>query len=212
MSREKYAIIVAAGSGKRMGTSVPKQFLEIDGKPILMRTIEAFSHIKNIIVVLNPDYTDYWRELCQKYNFTIAHTVVSGGAERFHSVKNALATVPDNAVVAIHDGVRPYVSRTVIDEAFDRADATGTAVPVIDCVDSVRIITPNGNKPFPRSNVKLIQTPQVFDAAVLKKAYGAEYSPEFTDDASVVEKAGYKITLTHGNVENKKITFKTDIE
>lgn len=210
---DRYVIIVAAGSGKRMGSPIPKQFMELDGKPILMRTIETFGHIENIIVVLHKDYVEYWKNLCQKHGFKINHNVVCGGAERFHSVKNALDTIPCGAVVAIHDGVRPFVTRNVIDEAFGVAEQNGAAVPVIDCVDSVRIVAENGtdNAPFDRSRIKLVQTPQVFQSTILKEAYLAEFDNLFTDDASVVERAGYKITLTHGCPENKKITFKTDL-
>lgn len=210
---KRYVIIVAAGSGKRVGGPVPKQFIEMDGTPILMRTIVAFSHIKNIIVVLNADYVEYWRELCLKYEFKMPHTVVTGGAERFHSVKNALASIPDDAIVAIHDGVRPFVTHDVIEEAFSTAEAEGAAVPVIDCPDSVRIISNDGSEsnPFDRSRVKLVQTPQVFRAAIVKQAYDTAFDNTFTDDASVVERAGFRVTLTKGCTGNKKITFRSDL-
>lgn len=210
---KRYVIIVAAGSGKRIGGAVPKQFLEIDGTPILMHTIGAFSHIENIVVVLNENYIEFWRELCVKHNFNQPHTVVKGGAERFHSVKNALALIPDDAIVAIHDGVRPFVTHDVIEEAFAVAERDGAAVPVIDCPDSVRILSNDGSEsnPFDRSRVKLVQTPQVFKAEIIKKAYNAEFDNSFTDDASVVERAGFKVTLTRGCTENKKITFRSDL-
>lgn len=210
---KRYVIIVAAGSGKRIGGTVPKQFLEIDGTPILMRTIGAFSHIGNIIVVLNENYIEFWRELCVKHNFNQPHTVVKGGAERFHSVRNALALIPDDTIVAIHDGVRPFVTHDVIEEAFAAAERDGAAVPVIDCPDSVRILSNDGSEsnPFDRNRVKLVQTPQVFKAEIIKKAYNAEFDNSFTDDASVVERAGFKVTLTRGCTENKKITFRSDL-
>ncbi len=210
---KRYVIIVAAGSGKRIGGAVPKQFLELDGTPILMRTIVAFSHIENIIVVLNEDYIEFWRELCVRQNFNLPHTVVKGGVERFHSVKNALVSIPDDAIVAIHDGVRPFVTHDVIEEAFRTAEAEGAAVPVIDCPDSVRILSNDGieSNPFDRSRIKLVQTPQVFKAEIIKKAYNAEFDKSFTDDASVVERAGFKVTLTKGCSENKKITFRSDL-
>lgn len=210
----RYVIIVAAGKGLRVGGPVPKQFLPIDGKPILMRTIEAFSSVKNIIIVLSPDAESYWRSLCVQYGFTVPHSVVAGGAERFHSVKNALALVPDAAIVGVHDGVRPFVPQTVIDEAYSAAEQYGAAVPVTDCVDSVRIISEDGgtNAPIDRSRVKMVQTPQVFKADVLKKAYNVEFSPLFTDDASVVERSGHPIHLTKGDVSNIKITYKTDLK
>ncbi|MCQ2360842.1 MAG: 2-C-methyl-D-erythritol 4-phosphate cytidylyltransferase [Paludibacteraceae bacterium] len=210
---KRFVIIVAAGSGKRIGGAVPKQFLEMDGTPILMRTIVAFSHIENIIVVLNEDYIEFWRELCVKHNFNLPHTVVKGGVERFHSVKNALVSIPDDAIVAIHDGVRPFVTHDVIEEAFAVAERDGAAVPVIDCPDSVRILSNDGSEsnPFDRSRVKLVQTPQVFKAEIIKKAYNAEFDNSFTDDASVVERAGFKVALTRGCTENKKITFRSDL-
>lgn len=210
---KKYVIIVAAGSGKRIGGPVPKQFLELDGKPILMRTIEAFDGVGEIIVVLNPDYVEFWRELCAKHSFNLPHTVVDGGAERFHSVKNALETIPDDALVAIHDGVRPFVTHQVIEEAFSAAEAYGAAVPVVDCPDSVRIITEDGtgSNPFDRSRVKLVQTPQVFKASIIKRAYDVEFDKAFTDDASVAEASGYKVALTKGCSENKKITYSSDL-
>jgi len=212
MNNKRYVIIVAAGSGKRVGGAIPKQFLEVEGKPILIRTIEAFSDIENKIVVLNPDYIEYWKELCKKHSFTISHNIVCGGAERFFSVKNALETIPNDAIVAIHDGVRPFVTKKVIEEAFSLAEKYGTAVPVIDCVDSVRIVAEDGtSKIFDREKIKLVQTPQVYNATILKQSYNVAFDNSFTDDASVVEKAGYKIHLSHGCPQNKKITLKSDL-
>ncbi|MCQ2336603.1 MAG: 2-C-methyl-D-erythritol 4-phosphate cytidylyltransferase [Paludibacteraceae bacterium] len=209
----RYVIIVAAGSGSRMGGNIPKQFLPIDGKPILMRTIDAFSFVPNKILVLSHSGVDMWRRLCKEYGYTVQCRVVEGGAERFHSVKNALDFVPDDAVVAIHDGVRPYVTETVIEDAFCVAEIEGSAVPVVDCVDSVRVLTEDGgNMPFDRNRVKLVQTPQVFKASIIKKAYNVEYNSAFTDDASVVEASGYRIYLTNGDSKNKKITTISDIQ
>lgn len=211
---ERYVIIVAAGKGVRMGGPVPKQFMLLNGRPILMHTIDAFKKFANIVLVLGSENFDYWRELCAKYDFSVPCTIVAGGAERFHSVKNALDVVPDDAIVGVHDGVRPYVSPEVIEEAYSMAEKMGAAVPVTDCTDSVRIISEGGdaNSPFDRSRIKLVQTPQVFRATILKSAYNAEYSSLFTDDASVVEMAGHKIYLTKGDVKNKKITFVNDIK
>ncbi len=209
----RYVIIVAAGSGSRVGGNIPKQFLPIDGKPILMHTIDAFSFVPNKIVVLSDSGIGYWGQLCREHNYTVPCTIVEGGAERFYSVKNALKAVPDDAIVAIHDGVRPFVTETVIEEAFCVAERKGSAVPVTDCVDSVRVLTEeDGNMPFDRNRVKLVQTPQVFKASIIKKAYNVDYNPAFTDDASVVELSGYKIHLTKGDSLNKKITTIKDIK
>lgn len=209
---DRYVIIVAAGMGRRMHSDVPKQFLPIDGKPILMRTVEAFRSVPNKILVLSHDWIGYWQKLCADYGFNVPCKVVEGGEERFDSVKNALELIPDDAIVAIHDGVRPFVADNVIEEAFRVADKDGSAVPVVDCVDSVRVITEDGgNMPFDRNRVKLVQTPQVFKASIIKKAYNVDYNPAFTDDASVVEASGYKIYLTKGDSLNKKITVKSDI-
>ncbi|MDY6374459.1 MAG: 2-C-methyl-D-erythritol 4-phosphate cytidylyltransferase [Bacteroidales bacterium] len=210
----RYVIIVAAGKGVRVGGPVPKQFLPLDGKPVLMHTIEAFRGTAKIVLVLGKDNFDYWRELCGQYGFEAEYTLVAGGAERFNSVKNALAAIPDDAIVGVHDGVRPFVTPSVIEDAFKTAEEQGCAVPVVDCTDSVRIVSEDGssNAPIDRSRVKLVQTPQVFRASMLKQAYNVEFSPLFTDDASVVEHAGHKIHLTKGDIKNKKITYISDIK
>ncbi|MBQ2175999.1 MAG: 2-C-methyl-D-erythritol 4-phosphate cytidylyltransferase, partial [Alphaproteobacteria bacterium] len=137
----RYVIIVAAGKGVRVGGPVPKQFLPLDGKPVLMHTIEAFRGIAKIVLVLGKDNFDYWRELCRQYGFEAEYTLVAGGAERFNSVKNALNVIPDDAIVGVHDGVRPFVTPSVIEEAYRTAEDKGSAVPVVDCADSVRIVS-----------------------------------------------------------------------
>ena len=209
----RYVIIVAAGKGVRVGGPVPKQFLPLDGKPVLMHTIEAFRGTAKIVLVLGKDNFDYWRELCRQYGFEAECTLVAGGAERFNSVKHARTVTSEDAIVGVHDGVRPFVTPSVIEEAYRMAEEQGCAVPVVDCTDSVRIVSENGssNAPIDRSRVKLVQTPQVFRASILKQAYNVEFSPLFTDDASVVEHAGHKIYLTKGDVNNKKITYITDL-
>lgn len=214
---EKYVIIVAGGKGLRMGGDLPKQFISLDGWPILMRTIYAFfsnDEKSNIIVVLPEIMIPFWNDLVQKHKFSVPHKVVSGGETRFHSVKNGLSLVPDspNACVAVHDGVRPFVSGNVIAEAFAEAAKSGSAVPVIESVDSVRQITGDGNKAVDRSSLRLVQTPQVFSAKILHEAYRQPYSDFFTDDASVAEAIGQRISLTKGNRENIKITTPFDIE
>ena len=209
-----YALIVAGGSGKRMGTVIPKQFLELSGKPILMRTIERFlsfdASIK-IIIVLPEGQMGYWEELRIKHSFLIPCTALKGGSARFYSVKNGLEEIEDNSLVAIHDGVRPLVSIDTIKRCFDAAQKFGNAVPVISPADSIRMITEQGNMPVNRQYLRIIQTPQVFDSKLIKKAYLQQYSPEFTDDASLLEKTGEAIHLVEGNRENLKITNPGDL-
>jgi 2-C-methyl-D-erythritol 4-phosphate cytidylyltransferase len=209
-----YALIVAGGSGKRMGTEIPKQFLELSGKPVLIRTIEKFwlfdASIK-IITVLPEDQLGYWEELQKKHSFSIPCIVVKGGPARFFSVKNGLEKIEDNSLVAIHDGVRPLVSIDTIKRSFEAAQKFGNAVPVISPADSVRMITEKGNIPVNRQFLRIIQTPQVFDSKLIKKAYLQDYNPEFTDDASLLEKTGEAIHLVEGNRENLKITNPGDL-
>jgi 2-C-methyl-D-erythritol 4-phosphate cytidylyltransferase len=210
----RYALIVAGGSGKRMGTDIPKQFLELAGMPVLMRTVERFRSFDTsirIIVVLPEDQMEYWEELQKKYSFSIPCTEVKGGPERFFSVKNGLEKIEDYSLVAIHDGVRPLVSTDTIKRCFDAAQKFGNAVPVISPADSVRMITEHGNIPVNRQFLRIIQTPQVFDSKLIKKAYLQDYTPEFTDDASLLEKTGEAIHLVEGNRENLKITNPGDL-
>ncbi len=208
-------IIVAGGSGSRMGGDLPKQFLELKGKPVLMHTIERFYGYNNnlhIVLVLPQAYIDYWNSLIKKCNFTIKHSVTTGGATRFNSVKNGLSIISGDAdFVAVHDGARPLVSDKTIDNCFTMAKENGAAIPVIDVDDSLRMVTDNGSEHVERSSYKRVQTPQVFRADIIVKAYDLGYDPVFTDDASVVEAAGHKIWLADGNIENIKITHKTDM-
>jgi len=209
-----WAIIVAGGTGSRMQTDVPKQFLELCGKPVLMHSIMAFADACEdiqVIVVLPSSQIAYWQELCSRHGFTLPHTIVEGGSTRFHSVKNGLSLLPDEGLVAIHDGVRPLVSRQTITGCFREATSYGCAVPVASVMDSVREVSGLTSRMLDRSALRLIQTPQVFDITLLKKAYEQEYTPAFTDDASVFEKAGHTIRLTEGNVENIKITTPNDL-
>jgi len=210
----KVSIIVAGGAGSRMQTDVPKQFLELCGKPILIHSIMAFVyHCECVypIVVLPSSQINNWRKLCEIHDFTLPHKVVAGGPTRFHSVKNGLMLLPDDGLVAIHDGVRPLVSRQTIINCFHEASIYGCAVPTVPVIDSVREVTERDNKMLDRSTMRLIQTPQVFDITKLKKAYEQEYSSAFTDDAAVYEKAGHAIHLVEGNVENIKITTQNDL-
>ena len=211
---KKQVIIVAGGSGLRMGNVIPKQFIEIAGKPILLRTLENFYSFDvemDIILVLPKHEIETWNLICKTFDCKIKHRVVEGGATRFDSVKNGLNLAMDNAVIAIHDGVRPFVSHKTINNCFEMAIQCGTAVPFVDIVDSIRIKRNNGNVAFDRSQIKAVQTPQVFQSEVLLKAYSQSYQNTFTDDASVVERL-FPISLVEGNKENIKITTPFDLQ
>ncbi len=210
-----YAIIVAGGSGKRMQTVIAKQFLLLNNKPVMMHTLQAFylSEIQpEIILVLSKDDHDYWKDLCFKFNFDIPHTLVEGGKERFHSVRNGLMSIKEDGVVAIHDAVRPIVSSNLITQTFQNALETGNAIPCIKPSDSVRKLLDNGSKIINRDKLALIQTPQTFDLGQLRIAYQQRFSSKFTDDASVVEAAGFPINLVEGSRNNIKITYPEDLE
>lgn len=213
----KYAIIVAGGKGERMGQQLPKQFIELAGKPILMHTIEKFYQTfpqTKIILALPENQIDFWEELCYKYGFTkIPHQIVAGGKTRFDSVKNALALVKKSGIVAVHDGVRPLVSAETIQNCFAEAEKQSAVIPVVDVVDSLRFVSKqeNTNKAVARSCYKNVQTPQCFKSELLLKAYEQDFDETFTDDASVVEKLGHSIELVQGNIENIKITSPIDL-
>ena len=251
-----YAIILGGGKGLRMGADIPKQFLEVGGLPILMRTILRFREYDSwaksnhnsthytlnpklkIILVLPKEQQEFWHELCEQHHFEEEYEIADGGSERFFSIKNALALIPDDAegVVAVHDGVRPFPSVEVIHHCFETARQTGTAVPVISVVETLRHITPHPigrgeglSATVPRSEYRLVQTPQAFDIQLHKKAYRQPFNNGFTDDASVVEaylndvqacnqnpslREGHRvgsITLVEGNRENIKITTPFDL-
>lgn len=213
----KYVIIVAGGKGLRMGGEVPKQFLPIGGKPVLMRTMEAFHAYDaqiRLVLVLPVAQQTYWKELCAEYDFTLSYRLADGGETRFHSVKSGLETIPvdEEALVAVHDGVRPFVSVEVVDRCFSEAARTGAVVPVTDMVETVRHLKAGGKSvTVSRDEYKLVQTPQVFSLTLLYKAYAQPYVPAFTDDASVVEAFGHEVTLVQGNRENIKITTPFDL-
>ena len=227
-----YVIIVAGGKGLRMGTDVPKQFLPIGGRPVLMRTIERFREYSaelQIILVLPETQQQYWRELCQQYDFPLPqlgengrgpYLLANGGETRFHSVQNGLALIPDDAqgVVGVHDGVRPFPSLDVISRCYQTAREKKAVIPVIPVVETLRHINPPsrsggdvGGFTVPRDEYRLVQTPQTFDIQLLKAANRQPYNDGFTDDASVVEAFGFDITLVDGNRENIKITTPYDI-
>ncbi len=211
----KYALIVAGGKGLRMGTDLPKQFLPIGGEPVLMRTLEAFYSYSpeiKLILVLPHSQQAYWQALCAKYGFTLPHFVADGGETRFHSVKNGLALIQEDGLVAVHDGVRPFVSQEVIARCYELAETEKAVVPVVGVVETVRRVGENGSVTVDRDRYKLVQTPQTFDVTLLKKAYGQSYTSAFTDDASVVEALGVPVCLTEGNRENIKITTPFDLK
>ena len=220
-----YIIIVAGGKGLRMGGDIPKQFLLIGGRPVLMRTLERFreySPTLQIILVLPKDQQNYWLQLCKEYDFKIDYQMTDGGETRFHSVQHGLALIPDDAqgVVGVHDGVRPFPSTEVIHNCYETAREKKAVIPVIAMVETVRKLVSIGtissldtilSKTVPRNDYRLVQTPQCFDIQLLKAANRQPYNDNFTDDASVVENYGQDITLVEGNRENIKITTPYDI-
>lgn len=210
----RQAIIVAGGRGTRMKNEVPKQFLPLCGKPIVMHTLETFynfdSHIE-LILVLPEHLMVYWQNLCVEHLFDIPHHIVAGGQERFYSVKNGLVFAKPNALIAIHDGVRPFVSHSTLERCFEQAELQGNAIPAMPLVDSIREIKLNKNQIVDRTKLRAIQTPQVFQSQIITKAFEQPFSPTFTDDASVVEAYGEKIHLVEGNVENIKLTTPFDL-
>jgi 2-C-methyl-D-erythritol 4-phosphate cytidylyltransferase len=215
MSKTKIVIIVAGGKGLRMKADIPKQFIELQGKPLLMRTLEVFHRYDTsiqLLLVIPLVQINFWKELCIKHSFNIPHLIVAGGETRYNSVKNGLEVIQGSALVAVHDGVRPFVSIETIGRCFVEAEKHGSAIPVLDVEESIRQITENGNQSVNRMAYKIVQTPQVFTTEILKKAYKQTFSPLFTDDASVVEASGDKIYLVEGNKENIKITTGFDLE
>ncbi len=212
-----YVIIVAGGKGLRMGSDIPKQFLPIGGKPVLMRTLERFreySPTLQIILVLPKAQQDYWHQLCKDYDFEVEYVLANGGETRFHSVQNGLTKIPDDAegVVGVHDGVRPFPSIDVIRNCYETARTAKAVIPVIPVVETVRHLQGNSSETVPRSDYRLVQTPQTFDIQLLKAANKQPYNDGFTDDASVVEAFGFNITLVEGNRENIKITTPYDLK
>lgn len=214
-----YVIIVAGGRGTRMGSDIPKQFLPVGGKPLLMRTIERFHDYDpalHVIVVLPRDQHDYWRQLCAKHHFTVAHDIADGGASRFQSSKNGLALIPQDAegVVAFHDGVRPFVSVETLTRCFDMAREEYTAVPVMPVTDTLRHVDDRTGSSFTvnRKLFRAVQTPQVFDISLARQAFDQPERDSFTDDASVVESLGVRVNTVEGNRENIKITTPFDLK
>jgi 2-C-methyl-D-erythritol 4-phosphate cytidylyltransferase len=206
-------IIVAGGSGSRMKSSIPKQFIEIAGKPILQHTIDRFFNWKkeiDLVLVLPENEINTWQNLVTKNNYPVNYRICSGGKERFYSVKKGLELL-NNDLIMIHDGVRPFVSDKTLDHCYETANKSGSAIPVIPVVESMRKITPVGSDPIDRESLRIVQTPQCFKKEWVHNAYQEDFSPDFTDDASVLQKKGYSINLVTGNRENIKITTPDDL-
>ncbi|MGM0612443.1 MAG: 2-C-methyl-D-erythritol 4-phosphate cytidylyltransferase [Bacteroidota bacterium] len=207
-------IFTAGGSGKRMNTEIPKQFIPVNEKPMLMWAMEAFELFDasmRKIIVLPAERINLWKDLCKEFNFKVDHQIVKGGQTRFESVRNGVLYADDNGLTGIHDGVRPFPSVETIGNTFETAKKYGTAIPYIDSTDTLRQIQGESSQIIDRSKIKRIQTPQVFRTDIIKKAYQQDYSDAFTDDASVVEAMGHQIHLCPGNEENLKVTTKMDL-
>ena len=214
MALKKYVLITAGGTGNRMQSAIPKQFLLLKDKPVLMHTIQVFNNAfqdMDFLIVLPAQYWEDWNKLCQEYEFSLAHQLVEGGEFRFHSVKNGLDFIREDGIVAIHDAVRPLVSDAVVKNGFAMAEEHGNAIPCVPVNESVRMSDEKGNRPINRDQLRLIQTPQVFRTSLIKEAYKVEYDSSFTDDASVIERMGRQIYLYEGNPENIKITRPADM-
>ena len=208
---QKVALIVAAGKGERMNADIPKQFLLLNGTPILMHTLKQFSHFEEIVLVLPPSQFKYWQELCNTYNFRQKHTLVAGGITRFHSVKNGLEKIADNTIVAIHDGVRPLISTSLINDLVSETKSGIGVIPIIPIKDSIRKVEGENSVHVDRSNLFGVQTPQCFLSTDIQKAYTQDFSNTFTDDASVFEANGGKINTLLGEEKNLKITTQEDL-
>lgn len=228
MERPRYLVIVAAGSGSRMGGAMPKQFLDLGGCVVLQRSIDVFRKaVKGIriLTVLSPDWKGYWTECCMRHRYYCPQTLVDGGLTRFHSVQNALGHLPDEAVVAIHDGARPLLSRELVCCLFREAETADGVIPCLPVADTLRCVDMEGGTGRgtgrllpPRSEIYAVQTPQIFDAALLKQAYSLPFEPDFTDDASVVEKyirqtgAEKRLVYVRGERLNFKLTTPEDLQ
>ncbi len=211
---QKYVVIVAGGSGTRMKREIPKQFIPVAGRPILMHTLEAFYRVSSqikIILVLPESQVLGWKSLCAQYGFDLPHTTTIGGTTRFHSVKNGLAQIEGNGLVAIHDGVRPMVSEQIILNAYTVAEQKGNAIAAVPLKDSIRWSDGSQNKVVNRNDYQLIQTPQTFQVNLIQGAFNREHDPSFTDDATVLEATGAKINLIEGDYSNIKITTPEDL-
>jgi 2-C-methyl-D-erythritol 4-phosphate cytidylyltransferase len=212
---KRAVIIVAGGTGTRMNLNVAKQFLPLADKPILLHTFDAFRLFDpsmQFVLVLYKSLHGEWQKIQREYGFELQHTAVEGGAERFHSVRNGLAAIENDVeVVAVHDAVRPLVSRDTIERAFNEAEKSGAAIPAIPVIDTIRRLENGDSYTLPRKELVAIQTPQCFQVEVLREAYQREYKDLFTDDASVVEDMGHQVKIVEGNRRNIKITTREDL-
>jgi len=212
---QKYVVVVAGGSGSRMKREIPKQFIPVAGKPILMHTLESFYNTDaaiRIILVLPESQVLGWKSLCAQYSFEVPHQITHGGDTRFQSVKNGLGQIPDHSgLVAIHDGVRPLVDSKTILAAYQVAEEKGNAIVAVALKDSIRWAQGANNKVLNRKDYQLVQTPQTFRVELIKEAFQRDYDPAFTDDATVLEATGEKINLIEGNYSNIKITTPEDL-
>ncbi len=215
---KKYLLVVAGGKGLRMGGDMPKQFQLLGDRPVLMVTIERLYAMDNslqVVLVLPEEHFDLWRELCKQYSFQVPLQLATGGNTRFHSVQNGLAMIDDieDAIVGVHDGVRPFVAQSVLDKAYREAWINGAVIPMIEIQDSLRHIVGGlgASEVVPRDRYRLVQTPQVFRLSLLRRAYEQRYVEAFTDDASVVEALGEQVYAVEGNRENIKLTTPFDM-
>lgn len=216
MARPKnFALIVAGGAGSRMQVETPKQFLSLGDKPVLFHSIETFADcglVSEIVLVLPENQAEHWSHLTKKHHLEIEVLLVNGGKTRFHSVKNGLKSLPENGLVAIHDGVRPLVSSRLIHDCFEAAEKHGAAIPVVGVKDSTRAISGEKSRPLNRANLRAVQTPQCFHLKQIQQAYNQTYDSKFTDDASVFEADGGEVFLVEGEEENLKITLPLDLQ
>jgi 2-C-methyl-D-erythritol 4-phosphate cytidylyltransferase len=208
----KVAIIVAGGKGVRMNSDIPKQFILLNSTPVLMHTISKFSHLDEVILVVPKTQKEYWNSLCETHNFNIPHTIVEGGKTRFHSVKNGLEKVDNNSTVAIHDGVRPLISSKLINSLITETKNGVGGIPILPVKDSIRKVEGENSIHIDKSNLFKVQTPQCFLSTDIKEAYTQSFSDTFTDDASVFESNGGRITTLLGEEKNLKITTKEDLK
>jgi 2-C-methyl-D-erythritol 4-phosphate cytidylyltransferase len=212
---ERSTIIVAGGTGKRMGATVPKQFLLLKGEPLLFHTLRAFHRFDpamQLVLVLPQDHHATWDDLCAEHDFEVPHELVAGGAERFHSTQAGLAAVRHDGLVAVHDGVRPLLSSALIARCFAAAEEHGAAIPVVPISSSVRELTNEGSQPLDRSRLRAVQTPQCFRVPLLRRAFELPYDPAFTDEATLVERLGVDVHLVEGEDLNIKVTTPFDLQ
>lgn len=213
---DTYLLVTAGGQGKRMQQDFPKQFIPISGKPLLMRTLDVFKTYDpsmKIVLVLPEEQVQLWKDMCTEFDFQLDHQIVRGGKERFHSVQNGLQHIPSNALVLIHDGVRPMVRPDTIQRVIETAREKTNAIPCVEPTQTIRRVLEEGkSEMLQRDQLRLVQTPQGFHANIIKEAYTQEFNPRFTDDASVLESIGYPIHLVEGNYSNIKVTHPADIK